>query len=31
MFPIENITLAKYKTAPINMPDIAFSSCDSPR
>ena len=29
-YPLENITLAKYKTAPTNMPGIAFSSCDSP-
>lgn len=29
-YPLDNITLAKHKMAPINMPEIAFSSCDSP-
>ena len=29
-YPLENITLAKHKQAPVGMPGIAFSSCDSP-
>jgi len=28
-YPLENITLAVHKTAPKDMPGIAFSSCDS--
>ena len=30
MYPLENITLPKHKTAPKGMPGIAFSNCDSP-